>query len=376
MSERSYHIAVLPGDGIGPEVVAQAMRSAEAAASRFGFSVGWDEQLIGGVGVDKANSPLPEQTLASCLAADAVLLGAVGGPAYDSLPSDKRPERGLLGLRKALGTFVNLRPVKVPRSLAERSPLRSHLVSGLDLLVVRELTGGIYFGRPSERVGDRALDTMVYTVPEVERVSRVAFEWARKRRGAVVSVDKANVLESSRLWRETVERVHADEFSDVTLAHQYVDNAAMQMVANPRQFDVILTTNMFGDILSDLGAALAGSLGLLPSASIGGVTGIFEPVHGSAPDIAGTGRANPLAAILSVSMMFVELGEVEAARAMDRAVDDVLDEGFRTADILDDTSTEVSTEIMGQLVATRIAARSEGMSQRYQENSRQREVTL
>ena len=352
------------------------MRSAEAAASRFGFEVRWDEQLIGGVAVEKADSPLPERTLASCLAADAVLLGAVGGPAYDSLPSDKRPERGLLGLRKALGTFVNLRPVKVPHPLAERSPLRSRLVSGLDLLVVRELTGGIYFGRPSERVGDRALDTMVYTVPEVERVSRVAFEYARKRRGNVVSVDKANVLESSRLWRETVVRVHGDEFSDVSLSHQYVDNAAMQMVANPRQFDVILTTNMFGDILSDLGAALAGSLGLLPSASIGGETGIFEPVHGSAPDIAGTGKANPLAAILSVSMMFIELGEVEAARAIERAVEEVLDEGLRTAEIMDDESTEVSTEIMGQLVAARIATPAGVVGQRYQENSRQREVTL
>lgn len=356
MSDRRYDITVLAGDGIGPEVVAEAVRVVDAAAQRFDFRITWNRRLVGGAAVEATGSPLPEGSLDACLASDAVLLGAVGGPAFDDLPSDQRPERGLLRLRKALGTFVNLRPVKVPNALTSKSPLRSGLVSGLDLLVVRELTGGIYFGRPSERVGDRALDTMVYTVPEVERVARVAFEWARRRNGNVVSVDKANVLESSRLWREVVTRVHAESFSDVSLGHQYVDNAAMQMVANPRQFDVILTTNMFGDILSDLGAALAGSLGLLPSASVGGATGIFEPVHGSAPDITGTGKANPLAAILSASMMLLELGEGEAARAIELAVEDVLDEGMRTPDILDEGCTEVTTETMGRLVSTRLAA--------------------
>lgn len=356
MASQRYHIVVLAGDGVGPEVVTEAIRVGDAAAERFGFELDWNHQLVGGTAVEETGSPLPERSLAACLAADAVLLGAVGGPAFDALPSEKRPERGLLRLRSALGTFVNLRPVKVPESLAARSPLRNGLVGGLDLLVVRELTGGIYFGKPSERSGDRAVDTMVYSVQEVERVSRVAFDWARKRRRGVVSVDKANVLESSRLWRETVTRVHAEEYPDVGLAHQYVDNAAMQMVSNPRQFDVILTTNMFGDILSDLGAALAGSLGMLPSASVGGSTGIFEPVHGSAPDIAGTGTVNPLAAILSMAMMLLELGETEASRAVERAVEEVLEEGIRTRDILDESCTEVTTEIMGRQVAARLGA--------------------
>jgi len=357
MGGQRYEIVVLAGDGVGPEVVAEAVRVGDAAAERFGFELGWNRQLVGGAAVHETGSPLPERSLAACLASDAVLLGAVGGPSFDGLPSEKRPERGLLRLRKALGTFVNLRPVKVPRALAVRSPLRSGLVAGLDLLVVRELTGGIYFGEPSGRAGDRAVDTMVYTVGEVERVANVAFEWARKRRNSVVSVDKANVLESSRLWRETVERVHADHYADVGLGHQYVDNAAMQLVSNPQQFDVILTTNMFGDILSDLGAALAGSLGMLPSASVGGSTGIFEPVHGSAPDIAGTGTVNPLATILSLSMMFMDLGEVEAARAVESAVDEVLAEGIRTRDIMDEGCVEVTTEIMGQQVAARLGAK-------------------
>lgn len=355
MAAPRYHIVVLSGDGVGPEVVAEAVRVGDAAGALFGFELEWNRQLVGGIAVDETGSPLPERSLSACLAADAVLLGAVGGPAYDSLPTEKRPERGLLRLRKALGTFVNLRPVKVPHSLAVRSPLRSGLVSGLDLLVIRELTGGIYFGKPSERVGDRAIDTMVYSTQEVERVSRIAFDWARKRRGNVVSVDKANVLESSRLWRETVQRVHDADYADIELSHQYVDNAAMQMVSNPQQFDVILTTNMFGDILSDLGAALAGSLGMLPSASVGGSTGIFEPVHGSAPDIAGTGKVNPLATILSLSMLFIDLGELEAAQAIERAVEEVLEDGIRTSDILDEGCTEVTTELMGQRVAARLS---------------------
>jgi 3-isopropylmalate dehydrogenase len=277
-----------------------------------------------------------------------VLLGAVGGPAWDAQPPATRPEAGLLALRKALGAFANLRPVVVPEALVEGSPLRPERVAGTDLLIVRELTGGIYFGEPRGRQasplgGEEAFDTMRYAEPEIERIAEVAFREAQRRRGRVTSVDKANVLASSRLWRETVTRVHAERFADVTLDHLYVDNAAMQLVRDPRAFDVVLTGNLFGDILSDLAATLPGSLGVLPSASVGGAVGLFEPVHGSAPDIAGLGIANPTAAILSAAMLLDHLGETAAAARLRHGVEQALADGLRTADLCPPGTEPTST---------------------------------
>jgi 3-isopropylmalate dehydrogenase len=346
----SYTIACLPGDGIGPEVTAEACRALAAAASAFGFEVSFSEHAVGGCAIDATGDPLPPETLVATREADAVFLGAVGGPAWDTVPSEVRPERGLLRLRAALGVFANLRPVSVPPSLAPHSPLRPERVVGTDLVIVRELTGGIYFGEPRGRTQTEAFDTMRYSVAEIERLARVAFSLARRRRGRVTSVDKANVLASSGLWRETVSRVHAREFADVELDHLYVDNAAVQLVSDPRRFDVVATSNLFGDILSDLAATLPGTLGLLPSASIGGPVGLFEPVHGSAPDIAGRGRANPLAAILSAAMLLDEIGEPEAGEAIRRAVDRVVANGPLTPD-LDGTAT---TAEVGRMVATSI----------------------
>jgi 3-isopropylmalate dehydrogenase len=293
---------------------------------------------------------MPQETVDACKASDAVLLGAVGGPKWDELTGAMRPESGLLKIRKELAVFANLRPVAVPESLAASSPLRPEAVVGVDLLTVRELTGGIYFGLPVGNDGFEAFNTMRYTVPEIERVARVAFEWARKRRNKVTSVDKANVLEVSRLWRDTVKKLHAAEFSDVELDHMYIDNATMQMVINPRQFDVILTGNIFGDILSDTSATLGGSLGLLPSASLGCGTGLFEPVHGSAPDIAGQGKANPIAMILSTAMMLDDLGEGAAATAIRAGLDAALAKNLRTADLCRSGNTPVSTSEMGAAI--------------------------
>ena len=349
---RTYTLALLPGDGVGPEVTAEAARVLEACTEAFGFGIETSEHPVGGAGIDADGDPLPRATLDACLDADAVFLGAVGGPQWDAVDADLRPERGLLRLRARLGAFANLRPVSVSEALVERSPLRPERVSGTDLLIVRELTGGIYFGRPRERTETEAYDTMRYSVAEIERIARVAFEWARRRDGRVASVDKANVLASSALWRDVVSRVGAEEYPDVALEHLYVDNAAMQVVTDPRRFDVVVTGNLFGDVLSDLAATLPGTLGLLPSASLGGRAGLFEPVHGSAPDIAGRGLANPLAAILSAAMLLDDVGEADAAGAVRAAVESVLDDGPLTPDLGGDAGT---TDV-GAAVADAVAS--------------------
>tara|TARA_E500000178_G_scaffold245749_1_gene242155 strand:- start:159 stop:1244 length:1086 start_codon:yes stop_codon:yes gene_type:complete len=349
-----YNITLLPGDGIGPEVITQAVNVLNAIAQPAGFSLTYNEQHAGGAAIDAHGDPMPDSVVDACKASHAVLLGAVGGPKWDALTGALRPESGLLKIRKELGAFANLRPVTVPESLAENSPLRPEAVSGLDLFTVRELTGGIYFGHPTGEEGEgaekRAWNTMIYSVAEIERVARVAFDWARKRRNKVTSVDKANVLTVSRLWRDTVKALHANEYSDVQLDHMYIDNAAMQMVINPRQFDVILTGNIFGDILSDASATLGGSLGLLPSASVGGPVGLFEPVHGSAPDIAGQGKANPLAMILSTAMMLDTLDQGTAANAIRTGVNTVLDQGYRSGDLWREGNTLATTEELGTRV--------------------------
>ena len=333
----SVHVALLPGDGIGPEVVASAV---EVLRALDGFE--FSEHLVGGAAIDATGGALPGDTLEACRAADAVLLGAVGGPKWDTTdPAKPRPEQGLLGLREGLGLFANLRPVKPFPALLDASPLKRDRIEGTDLLVVRELTGGIYFGR-KHREPDRAVDECVYTRPEVERIARVAFRAAGAR---VHSVDKANVLETSRFWREVVREVHGREFPHVQLEHLLVDNAAMQLIAAPRHFGVILTENMFGDILSDEAAMLTGSIGMLPSASLGeaGSPGLFEPVHGSAPDIAGTHAANPLATILSAALLLRHgLGRQDEAAALESAVHRALDQGLRTRD-LGGTATTTST---------------------------------
>jgi 3-isopropylmalate dehydrogenase len=359
LTKKTYRVVLLPGDGIGPEVMREAVGVLQDVAAAEGFAFAFEEGRVGGAAIDADGTPLPDAVLARCLDAHAVLLGAVGGPAWDHHTGAMRPESGLLRLRKALGAFANLRPVAVPDALAEASPLRPEKVRGTDLLVVRELTGGIYFGEPTGRGGEgareEAYNTMRYRADEVERVARVAFEWARRRRGSVTSVDKANVLVVSQLWRDVVTRLQRDAMSDVALQHLYVDNAAMQLVLNPRQFDVILTGNLFGDILSDAAATLGGSLGLLPSASVGGPVGLFEPVHGSAPDLAGQGKANPLAMILSAAMLLDALGEPAAAAAVRGGVQAALDAGARTADLWHEGAQRASTEEMGALVRREVA---------------------
>lgn len=351
----TFKIAVLPGDGIGPEVTVEAVRVLEAAAKRFGFTVEFAQGRIGGCAIDAAGTPLPDETVTLCKASDAVLLGAVGGEKWDGLSGDRRPEAGLLGIRAALGLYANLRPAVVHRALIGASPLRPDILGeGLDMLIVRELIGGMYFGERGRTLKDgaeAAFDTELYSRPEVERIARVAFESARARKRRVCSVDKANVLESSRLWRETVVALHKD-YPDITLEHMYVDNAAMQIVRDPHRFDVVVTSNMFGDILSDLASQVTGSIGMLPSASLGNSVGLYEPVHGSAPDIAGQQKANPLAAILSAAMMLEHsFGLHEAADAVRHAVTKVLEEGIRTPDIALDPAFAVTTRDMGAHVA-------------------------
>ncbi len=354
------NICLMPGDGIGPEIVEQAVAVLDTVAAKFGHSVEYTHALIGGVAIDATGNPLPDETVAACKAADAVLLGAVGGPKWDSLPGDQRPEKGLLGIRKALGLFANLRPAKLFPELSKACFLRPDIVKdGIDVMVVRELTGCIYFGQPvgrEMRDGKRAaFNTMVYDEEEVRRIARLAFDTAMKREKRLCSVDKANVLEVSRLWREVVEEV-AKEYPEVELSHMYVDNAAMQLVRNPNQFDVIVTGNLFGDILSDEAAVITGSIGMLPSASLGASgPGLYEPIHGSAPDIAGQNKANPLATILSIAMMLrYAFGLTSEADVIEQAVQRVLQEGYRTGDIMEDGKSLVGCNTMGNLVKERI----------------------
>lgn len=354
-----YKIAVLPGDGIGPEITVQAVRVLEAVARRFGHEFEFTEGLIGGAAYDAAGHPLPPETLDLCRNSDAILLGAVGGPKWDDLPSNLRPEVGaLLPLRKEMGLYANLRPAKVFPALVNASTLKPEVVSGLDIMVVRELTGGLYFGKkyrePMADGGIRAVDTLEYTTPEIERIAHMAFQLARKRRGKVTSVDKANVLESSRYWREVVTALGA-EYPDVELDHYYVDNCAMQLVKNPRQFDVLVTENMFGDILSDQASMLTGSLGMLASASIGGDIGLYEPSHGSAPKYAGMQRANPIATIISGAMLLrFSLDLLDEADCIERSITRVLDLGFRTPDLMEDGKKLVNTIQMGDRIIEQI----------------------
>jgi 3-isopropylmalate dehydrogenase len=359
-------VTSLPGDGIGPEVTSQAICVLEEVASGFGHDLELDEKEIGGVALEKFGNPLPDTTIQTCLASQAVLLGAVGSPAFDKNPRELRPEAGLLRLRQALGAFANLRPAFFYPPLAACSPLREEIVKGTDILFVRELLGGLYFGEPRSitdgkdgKPGPRqAVNTMRYSEPEVERVARVAFQLAQTRRHKLLSVDKANVLECSRLWRDVVTSVGKD-FPDVQLSHQYVDSAAMALVLKPAEFDVILTENLFGDILSDLAGGVVGSLGLLASASIGGPVGLYEPVHGSAPDIAGKGIANPLGAILSVAMMMRHTFHLsKEAECVEAGVCSVLRGGFRTRDLARSGERTVSTVEMGAQIAdfVRLAA--------------------
>ncbi len=351
----TYKVTLLRGDGIGPEIVQEALKVLDAAGKKYAFSIEYTDALMGGCAIDATGVPLPQETIDSCLASDAVLLGAVGGYKWDTLPGNLRPEAGLLGIRGALGLFANLRPAKIYGPLKGACPLREDIIGdSMDIMVVRELTGGIYFGKRGREMVDgveAAYDTEYYTTKEVERIARVAFETARKRNHKVHNIDKANVLESSRLWRETVLRV-AKEYPDVELQHLYIDNAAMQLVRNPKQFDVIVASNIFGDILSDEASQVAGSIGMLASASLGeGKRGLFEPIHGSAPDIAGKGIANPLATILSAAMMLrYSLDQPEAADAIEAAVEKVLVDGYRTPDIYTDGCKKVGTVEMGDAV--------------------------
>ena len=351
-----YRIAVIHGDGIGPEVVNEAIKVLNKVGEVYGHHFTYDYVLAGGCAIDNDGTCLPQETIDKCKKADAVLLGAVGGPKWDHVDPSLRPEKGLLRIRKSLGLYCNLRPMKVSRFTTHLSPLKEDRVAGTDLLIVRELTGGIYFGTHQEAAlvdgVETASDIDLYTRPEVERIARKAFEAARKRRGRVTSVDKANVLAESRLWRRIVTDMQAREYPDVELNHFYVDNCAMQLVLNPRQFDVILTNNIFGDILSDEASVLGGSIGLLPSASLGDGTGLYEPIHGSAPDIAGQGIANPTGTILSAAMLFrYSLNQPGAADAVEAAVDAVYEAGYRTPDLAGAGLTTVRTAKLGALVA-------------------------
>ena len=360
---KTYRIAVLPGDGIGPEVIAQALRVLEAVGERFSLRFAFETLPIGAAAVAVANNPLPPETRAAVVKSDAVLLGAVGDPSLDNAPRELRPETGLLALRKLLNVYANLRPVAVHPALAGCSPLKPERLRGVDVLVVRELTGGLYYGEPRGRNGTSAVNTLVYSAAEIERVAQVAFEAARGRRRLVTSVDKANVLEVSQLWRETVTRV-ARDYPEVRLEHCYVDTAAMRLVSDPATFDVVLTENMFGDILSDEAAVLAGSLGLLPSASLGSGPGLFEPVHGSAPPLAGRDVANPIGAIATVALLLRHgLKQPEAAAAVDEAVAAALDAGARTQDLALRGEAVIGTAEMGARIAELIVAEAlEGLS--------------
>jgi 3-isopropylmalate dehydrogenase len=353
----AFEIVVLPGDGIGPEVTRAAVATLQAVGRRYGHTFRFQTHLIGGAAIDATGEPLPAATLAACSQADAILLGAVGGPKWSDPSATVRPEQGLLALRQALGLYANLRPVRPHPVALGASPVKPHLLAGVDLLVVRELTGGLYFGE-KQRHADRASDLCEYSVVEIERVLRRAFGFARARRGRLVSVDKANVLETSRLWRETATRIGRDEYPDVALDHQLVDSMAMHLIARPRDFDVVVTENLFGDILTDEASLLAGSLGLLPSASLGdGRRGLYEPIHGSAPDIAGRGIANPFATMLSAALLLRHsLGLEEEALAVELAVAAALDGGALTADLAA-PGQAVSTQTAADAVLERLEPR-------------------
>ena len=358
----NYKIAVIPGDGIGPEIMNEALKVLDKIGEKYGHSFECTKVLAGGAAIDATGKSLPQETLDVCKASDAVMLGAVGGPKWDNLPGGERPERALLGLRKELGLYANLRPAIVFDELADASPLKPSIIDGgLDILIVRELTGGIYFGergtsQGTEEEGMVAYDVEKYSEMEVRRIAKIAFDMAKKRGGKVCSVDKANVLDSSRLWRKTVAEMHAADYPEVELANMYVDNAAMQLVRGPKQFDVIVTSNIFGDILSDEASQITGSIGMLPSASLGeGNFGMYEPIHGSAPDIAGNNIANPIATILSVAMMLrYTLGLGEEADAIEKAVNGLLKAGLRTADLVAPGEEFKSTSETGDLIASLI----------------------
>jgi 3-isopropylmalate dehydrogenase len=353
---QNYRITLLPGDGIGPEIMAVAVEALKAVGQKFDLRFDFQTALIGGSAIDATGNPLPDETLEICRQSDAILLAAIGGYKWDNLPRAQRPETGLLGLRSGLQLFANLRPATILPQLADASSLKREVVEGVDIMVVRELTGGIYFGQPrgvfmTESGEQRGVNTMAYTASEIDRIAKVAFETAQKRRKKLCSVDKANVLEVSQLWRDRVNAM-APTYPDVELSHLYVDNAAMQLVRNPKQFDTIVTSNLFGDILSDIAAMLTGSIGMLPSASLGSNgPGVYEPVHGSAPDIAGQDKANPLAQILSAAMMLrYDLNQPAAAAALETAVTQVLDQGLRTGDIAAPGETVVGCQVIGAAI--------------------------
>ncbi len=352
-------IAVLPGDGIGPEVVKQGVSLLDSLSEALDMTFEFSEYLIGGACLNAHAVPVQDSTISACRQADAVLLGAVGSPEFDNNPPHLRPEKALLGMRAALGVYCNLRPAKLYQSLASASPLKPEIVAGIDMLVVRELTGGIYFGEPagiaSENGEDVGRNTMIYSEGEIRRIAHQAFQFAQKRRGHVTSVDKANVLSVSQLWRKVLTDV-ASEYPDVTLSHMLVDNCAMQLVRNPAQFDVVVTGNLFGDILSDEASVLTGSIGMLPSASLGDGAPLYEPVHGSAPDIAGTGKANPLAMMASIAMLVqYTFGRTDIAAAIEEAIEAVLEAGYHTADLQVQDGTLIGTEEMGRLVIDKVA---------------------
>ena len=353
---KQYNIAIIKGDGIGPEIIDEAIKVLDAVSAKEDFDLNYNDYLMGGAAIDVLDTPLPDETVEGCLKAYAILFRAISGEKWDALPREKKPETGLLQIRQKLGVFANLRPTSVYDELVNASTLKPEVLEGVDLLVVRELTGGIYFGEPRANDGERAYNTMVYTKEEIKRIAHVAFDAAMKRNKRVCSVDKANVLEVSQLWRATVEEI-AKEYPEVSLSHMYVDNCAMQMIRNPRQFDVILTGNIFGDIISDEASMVCGSIGLLPSASVGGKVGLFEPIHGSAPDIAGQGIANPIATIISAAMMLrFALGETRAADRIEEAVKAVLRDGYRTKDLAAFDAKEVcSTSEIGSIIADYVA---------------------
>lgn len=348
---KNYNISIIKGDGIGPEIIDEAIKVLDVASKKCGFTLTYKEYLMGGIAIDTTGIPLPKETVEGVLNSDACLFGAIGGEKWDTLPRDLRPETGLLKFREEMGVFANLRPAIVYDELINASTLKPEVIQGCDIMVVRELIGGIYFGQPRANDGFKAYNTMVYTKPEIERIAKTAFELAMKRDKRVCSVDKANVLEVSQLWRDTVIEI-AKDYPEVELSHMYVDNAAMQLVRNPKQFDVIVTGNIFGDILSDTASMVVGSIGLLPSASTGEKTAIYEPIHGSAPDIAGLGIANPLATILSAAMMLrYSLNEAKAADIIEDAIKSVLKDGYRTKDLAAFDAKEVlNTQEIGDVI--------------------------